>query len=175
MSYRLSNHPNDKNEALPTVDAISPAVGRPAAAALDNGYFSATNIAELEARGIEPYITDPAHPVLIFQYERPPYGIYSVMVVGDIAYVGTESGLAIVDVSDPAAPRELSFPCSQSESGTSTWSAVMRMSSDQVCSTSWISPIPRTHARSGVIRCRDGPPALWLQCPTPARAVSTPF
>jgi len=54
-------------------------------------------------------ITDPTHPVLVFQYERPPYGIYSVMVAGDIAYVGTEFGLAIVDVSDPAAPRELSF------------------------------------------------------------------
>jgi transposase len=52
----VSNHPNDKGEAIPTVDAIPADVGKPEAAALDNGYFSPTNIAELETRGIEPYI-----------------------------------------------------------------------------------------------------------------------
>jgi transposase len=58
----VSNHPNDKNEALPTVDAIPPEVGTPAAAALDNGYFSAANIAGLEARGIDPYIATGREP-----------------------------------------------------------------------------------------------------------------
>ncbi|MDH4138244.1 MAG: transposase [Anaerolineae bacterium] len=52
----VSSHPNDKGEAIPTVDAIPAEVGKPKAAALDNGYFSPTNIEELEARGIEPYI-----------------------------------------------------------------------------------------------------------------------
>ena len=52
----VSNHPNDQAEAIPTVDAIPTEVGKPKAAALDNGYFSSTNIEELEARGIEPYI-----------------------------------------------------------------------------------------------------------------------
>lgn len=52
----VSNHPNDKGEAIPTVDAIPAEVGKPEAAALDNGYFSPTNIEELEARGIDPYI-----------------------------------------------------------------------------------------------------------------------
>lgn len=52
----VSNHPNDQAEAIPTVDAIPTEVGKPEAAALDNGYFSSTNIEELEARGIEPYI-----------------------------------------------------------------------------------------------------------------------
>jgi transposase len=52
----LSNHPTDQAEAVPTVDAIPPALGRPDAAALDNGYFSAANIAALEQRGIDPYI-----------------------------------------------------------------------------------------------------------------------
>lgn len=52
----LSNHPNDKQEAEAAVSAISPEVGKPNAAALDNGYFSAANIAALEKRGIEPYI-----------------------------------------------------------------------------------------------------------------------
>jgi len=51
-----SNHPNDKGEAIPTVDAIPAEVGKPKAAALDNGYFSPTNIEELETRGIDPYI-----------------------------------------------------------------------------------------------------------------------
>jgi len=52
----VSNHPNDKGEAIPTVDAIPAEVGKPKAAALDNGYFSPTNIEELETRGIDPYI-----------------------------------------------------------------------------------------------------------------------
>lgn len=52
----VSNHPNDKGEAIPTVDAIPAEVGKPKAAALDNGYFSPTNIEGLETRGIDPYI-----------------------------------------------------------------------------------------------------------------------
>ena len=52
----VSNHPNDKGEAIPTVDAIPAEVGKPEAAALDNGYFSPANIEELETRGIDPYI-----------------------------------------------------------------------------------------------------------------------
>jgi len=52
----LSNHPNDQAEATPTVDSIPTALGKPDAAALDNGYFSPTNIEALANRGIEPYI-----------------------------------------------------------------------------------------------------------------------
>lgn len=58
----FSNHPNDKAEALPTLDALAPELGRPAAAALDNGFFSETNIAGMEARGIEPYIATGREP-----------------------------------------------------------------------------------------------------------------
>jgi transposase len=56
VAQSLSNHPTDRNEALPTLDAIAPALGTPEAAALDTGYFSATNIAGMEQRGIDPYI-----------------------------------------------------------------------------------------------------------------------
>ena len=52
----LSNHPTDREEALPTVDAIPAKVGTPKAAALDNGYWSPTNVAGLDERRIEPYI-----------------------------------------------------------------------------------------------------------------------
>ncbi len=52
----LSNHPNDKQEAAPTLDAISPVVGQPEAAALDNGYFSQATIQACQQRGIDPYI-----------------------------------------------------------------------------------------------------------------------
>jgi hypothetical protein len=58
----LSNHPNDKREAEPTVDAIPAEVGKPTAAALDNGYFSENNVAALEQRGIEPYIATGREP-----------------------------------------------------------------------------------------------------------------
>lgn len=56
VANALSNHPNDKAEALPTLDALAPALGQPEAAALDNGFFSEANIAGMAARGIEPYI-----------------------------------------------------------------------------------------------------------------------
>ena len=52
VATALSNHPNDKREAEPTLDALSPKVGQPTAAALDNGYFSEANVAALERRGI---------------------------------------------------------------------------------------------------------------------------
>lgn len=62
VGQTLSNHPNDQQEAVPTVDAIPAALGRPPAAALDNGYFGAPNVAALEARGIEPYIATGREP-----------------------------------------------------------------------------------------------------------------
>jgi len=58
----LSNHPNDKKEAEPTLEAISPKVGRPRAAALDNGYFSEANIIALEQLGIDPYVATGREP-----------------------------------------------------------------------------------------------------------------
>ncbi|MDH3675691.1 MAG: transposase, partial [Anaerolineae bacterium] len=62
VANRLSNHPNDKQEAIPTLDAIPPEIGKPEAGTMDNGYFSATNIAACEARGIEPYIATGRQP-----------------------------------------------------------------------------------------------------------------
>ena len=56
VAYGLSNHPNDKQEALPTLNAISPALGTPTAAALDTGYFSDANITAYTERGVTPYI-----------------------------------------------------------------------------------------------------------------------
>jgi hypothetical protein len=58
----LSNHPNDQREVEPTLDHLSPQLGQPAAAALDNGYFSEANIRALEARGIDPYIATGREP-----------------------------------------------------------------------------------------------------------------
>lgn len=62
VANTLSNHPNDQAEALSTLDAIPAEVGKPKAAALDNGYFSATNIEQIEARQIEPYIATGREP-----------------------------------------------------------------------------------------------------------------
>ena len=56
VGQSLSNHPNDQAEAGPTVDSISARLGQPEAAALDNGYFSQTNIEAFKSRGIDPYI-----------------------------------------------------------------------------------------------------------------------
>jgi len=61
----LSNHPTDHREAEPTLDAIPPEIGIPDAGAMDNGFFSESNIQVCERRGIDPYIAtgrDPHHP-----------------------------------------------------------------------------------------------------------------
>ena len=62
VANTLSNHPHDKGEAIPTLDAIPAEVGQPKAGALDSGYFSATTIAQMEARGIDPYIATGREP-----------------------------------------------------------------------------------------------------------------
>jgi len=58
----LSNHPVDQAEIMPTVEAIPVELGAPAAAALDQGYFSAANVETLEQLGIEPYIATGREP-----------------------------------------------------------------------------------------------------------------
>jgi len=61
----LSNHPNDTQEAEPTLQAIPSAIGTPEAAALDAGYFGPATLTACVRRGIEPYIAtgrDPHHP-----------------------------------------------------------------------------------------------------------------
>ena len=62
VACSLSNHPNDKAEVAPTLDALPPELGTPTAAALDNGFFSEKNIAALEERNIEPYIATGREP-----------------------------------------------------------------------------------------------------------------
>ena len=62
VANTLSNHPTDRNEAIPTLDAIPSQVGKPEAGALDAGYFSEHNIAEMEQREIEPYIATGREP-----------------------------------------------------------------------------------------------------------------
>jgi len=62
VATSLSNHPNDKREAEPTLDALSPELGQPEGAALDNGFFSEHNILTLEQRNIEPYIATGREP-----------------------------------------------------------------------------------------------------------------
>jgi hypothetical protein len=56
VATSLSNHPNDKKEAEPTLRALPAELGKPNAAALDNGFFSEANICFMERYGIEPYI-----------------------------------------------------------------------------------------------------------------------
>jgi hypothetical protein len=62
VACALSNHPNDKAEAEPTLQALPAVLGTPPAAALDNGFFSPSNITALEERGIEPYIATGREP-----------------------------------------------------------------------------------------------------------------
>jgi len=56
VATSLSNHPNDKKEAQPTLQALPAELGKPDAIALDNGFFSEANINFIEGLEIEPYI-----------------------------------------------------------------------------------------------------------------------
>ncbi len=56
LGHSLSNHPNDKAEAEPTLASIPEQLGQIDAAAMDNGFFSPSNIAACQTRSIEPYI-----------------------------------------------------------------------------------------------------------------------
>src|SRR6266567_4143647 len=65
VGWALSNHPNDSQEAEPTLEAIPSAIGTPEAAALDAGYFGLATLVACAKRSIEPYIAtgrDPHHP-----------------------------------------------------------------------------------------------------------------
>jgi transposase len=100
VATALSNHPNDRQEAAPAVDAISSQVGKPEAAALDNGYWSPTNAPALADRGIEPYIATGREPHhlgwerFFAQQPAPPPGDASPKV--KMAYkLQTEIGHAI--------------------------------------------------------------------------------
>jgi transposase len=56
VGHSLSNHPNDKAEAEPTLASIPEHLGQVEAVAMDNGFFSPANTQACEQRGIEPYI-----------------------------------------------------------------------------------------------------------------------
>jgi len=65
VGWALSNHPNDSQEAEPTLSAIPSALGTPEAAALDTGYLGPATLLACAKRSIEPYIAtgrDPHHP-----------------------------------------------------------------------------------------------------------------
>lgn len=56
VGQSLSNHPTDHGELIPTVDSISPELGVPTAGVADTGFYSEANVAQMEARGIDPHI-----------------------------------------------------------------------------------------------------------------------
>jgi len=62
VSNTVSNHPNDQDEAIPTLNAVPKEVGKPNAVALDNGYFSSNNISGIKSLKVEPYIATGREP-----------------------------------------------------------------------------------------------------------------
>ena len=100
LATSLSNHPNDQRDALPTVDALDPQLSRPQRLALDNGYFSQSNIDGLLSRNIDPYIATGRQPhhqswaALLESLGEPPADDASAQV--KMAYkLKTEAGKAM--------------------------------------------------------------------------------
>jgi hypothetical protein len=100
VAPNLSNHPVNTGEAIPTVNAIPAELGQPPAIAMDCGYFSASNIRELEALGIEPYIATGREPHQrswrAFLAERPAPPPEEASLIVKMAYkLRTDVGQAI--------------------------------------------------------------------------------
>jgi transposase len=100
VATSLSNHPNDKHEAEPTLAGLCPDLGQAEAVALDNGYFSQTTLQACQKRGLEPYIAagrEPHHRSwgsFFAELPQPPADDASAMV--KMAYkLQTEVGQAI--------------------------------------------------------------------------------
>jgi len=100
VAQALSNHPNDKREAVSTLQALAAEVGQPEAVAMDNGYFSQHNIQACEQLGIDPYIATGREPHHLdwhtfFQHQpEPPAEEASAMI--KMAYkLRTDIGQAI--------------------------------------------------------------------------------
>jgi transposase len=56
VATALSNHPNDKREAEPALAALPAELGKPDAAALDNGYWGPATQQALDQRDIDAYV-----------------------------------------------------------------------------------------------------------------------
>jgi transposase len=100
VAHVISNHPNDKQEALPTLKAMPAEIGRPAAVAMDNGYFSEANIQDCEQLGVEPYIATGREPHHLdwhtfFQQEPEPPADEASPIVKMAYKLHTEIGKAI--------------------------------------------------------------------------------
>ena len=95
----VSNQPNDKKEAKPTLEAIPREIGEPKSVSMDNGYFSEKTIEYCESKGIESYIATGREPhykswASFFEQEAPPGEDASPLV--KMAYkLKTEVGKAI--------------------------------------------------------------------------------
>jgi Transposase DDE domain len=100
IAQSVSNHPNDQHELEPTMKALAPAVGHPEAVAVDNGYFSANNIAVCLTRDIEPYIATGREPhhrswQALFAAQPTPPADYASPKVKMAYKLQTEIGQAI--------------------------------------------------------------------------------
>jgi len=100
VAHALSNHPNDKQEALPTLQAIAEEIDKPKAVAMDNGYFSEANIQACEKLGIDPYIATGREPHHLdwhtFFKEQPEPPADNASAIVKMAYkLRTEIGQAI--------------------------------------------------------------------------------
>jgi transposase/IS5 family transposase len=59
VEQRVGQNPTDNASLLPVVDAVEQRCGaRPAQASADSGFFSVSNVVEMEARGIDAYVPD---------------------------------------------------------------------------------------------------------------------
>lgn len=56
MGQRVTDHTNDKQELIPTLEAIPQEVGQPEVGIADAGYYSEKNVKDCEEHGVDPYI-----------------------------------------------------------------------------------------------------------------------
>jgi transposase len=77
VAQHVSQNPNDKQEVTPALENLAAAatvIGKAEALIADNGYFSADNVAECHAHGVDPYIAagrEAHYPPLTERLSKP--------------------------------------------------------------------------------------------------------
>ena len=74
VGQRVTEHCNDKQELVPTVEAIPPELGKVKAAIADTGFYSEEAVKQVEAKGIEAYVAveKGSHHKTVADLEKQP-------------------------------------------------------------------------------------------------------
>jgi hypothetical protein len=74
LGQRVTEHCNDKQELVPTMEAIAPELGEIGAVIADTGFYSEKAVGQVEAKGVEAYVAveKGSHHKTVTDLEKQP-------------------------------------------------------------------------------------------------------